>query len=191
MKKYSEYRSFLTAHGLDKVLYRSMNAYACQKILAVVEEIQPQTILEIGRAKGHTMGLFAWACDADIVSIDIVRYPEAEEIAELFPNRIEMLDGTSELCQTGDLQMFDLILVDGDHTYQGCRSDWNNIQDSMTDNCVVLFDDLDHPAGCGKVFEELAEWKELVTADNVPLLGIVRKGVKSLLPPQYSSDWGK
>jgi predicted O-methyltransferase YrrM len=114
------------------------------QILWLVEEQRPKSVLEIGSAAGGT--LYCWCRLADpgamIVSIDLPGgshgggyTPErAEEMHSLFPKdgqRLHLIQGDSHEQQTfaeleGHLDgtQLDFVFIDGDHTYEGVKQDF-------------------------------------------------------------------
>ncbi len=53
-----------------------------------------------------------------------------------------------------------VALIDGDHSYAGCRADWLNLKDRVTD--FIMFDDTDKPGSVRTVFREACkdpEWE--------------------------------
>jgi len=150
-------------HDLWKIInHRIMNPQVCRIIVSLFEEKNRfNNILEIGRSKGHSYGLFKFlAPHSCVVSIDPIYHKEVDKVVELFKDKNYMfITGTSY--EVARLRFkFDLVLIDGDHSYEWCLKDWNNIQNHLAENAIVLFDDLDHPKGCGKVFYEIKNHKK-------------------------------
>jgi len=152
---YEDYVAYMKEHGFfDKMQGRILNPEMCPKIIESLTKLDAKNILEIGRFKGHSLGLFRFICpDAKVVSIDTVNHKEATAIAEHFGG-CELVNGTSDKLKKRT-DKFDFILIDGDHSYKWAKRDWDNVQNVLGSPCIVVFDDLDHGYGCGKAFYEL------------------------------------
>ena len=131
--------------------------------------LQPQRILEIGRCDGHSLGLFRFlAPHATIVSVDPVARMHAQKVIGFMDERARREGGTRTttfIDKTSDkafedglpIQDFDFALIDGDHTYEGAKRDWENVKPLMHKHGVVCFDNLEME--CGKVFYEIDEYE--------------------------------
>lgn len=76
-----------------------------------------------------------------------------EHISDLlsdYPCTVTFLDGESQETipkhMQGNLCFFDLALVDGDHSYEGCKSDLENCADLLKIGGYIVVDDIMHPA---------------------------------------------
>jgi hypothetical protein len=67
-----------------------------------------------------------------------------------FSGRREFLDGNSRdtipALMPEQAEAFDLVLVDGDHSYEGGMADLVNTWPLVQPGCCVLFHDISHPA---------------------------------------------
>lgn len=132
-----------------------------------------KSILEIGRDKGHSLGLFKhlWP-ESKIISIDIVEHKEVFGILDLFKahDSVKLINGGISNLRTE--KIFDLVLIDGDHSYSGAKKDWEGIQQNIKEGSIVIFDDLDHPGGCGRAFFEVVS-KGSYRTEQIEAMGIV------------------
>lgn len=163
MKQYEDYLKLLGGRPLGRRSWRTAH-WLCER------EDNFESILEIGRHMGHSLGLFKYLWpDSRIVSIDIVPRKEALAVIDLFDARdsIELIDG--DVSKLDSSEIFDLVLIDGDHTHSGARADWEGIQQNISKGSIVVFDDLDHPLGCGKAFYEIEGYK----TEQTETMGVV------------------
>ncbi len=137
------------------------------RIVQIMQEKCPYRILEIGRFKGFSLGLFKYFSPIGwLVSIDPVLHIEAVQIASNF-DEVILLTGTTDDIQQIDLtHKFDFVLIDGDHTYDSAKKDWENVKNYLNTGACVFFDNLRHPEGCGRVYDEIdIGVKERVSAE--------------------------
>lgn len=160
MKYYSDYLDFLNEHGLlEASLHRAIRPWLGQFICHLFDCNHFHSILEIGRDHGHSFGLFRWlARESYIVSIDPKPTETAERIAELLDGPYLFLNMKSDDAfeQGSVVGYYDLILVDGNHHEAAARRDWENVLKVAAHQAVIIFDNLDHKDGCGKVFHDIS-----------------------------------
>ena len=104
----------------------------------LVRSLGPATIVEIGRFKGGSTLLMATAMDrgARLISYDLhlpmvrdVYGPEQDALLRTalarygVDDRVELVVGDST--SAAPKQEYDLVFVDGDHTYEGARADYD------------------------------------------------------------------
>jgi O-methyltransferase len=134
-------------------------------LVAVVAERTPRTIVEIGTSKGGTF--YTWcqvaAPDALLVSIDLPDGPYGEGYEESDIPRLRSfaqpdqelrflrvdshLESTrAELIELLGGREIDYLMIDGDHTYDGVRRDFEMYAPLVGDGGLVAFHDiLPHP----------------------------------------------
>jgi predicted O-methyltransferase YrrM len=103
-------------------------------------------ILEIGRFNGGSVFLMACAnSEVPIYSIDIK--PQNDLLlGQLFEmhdvgENVTLIVGDSQHTTYDNIQTFDLLFIDGDHSYDGCKADLNNWFDKLAVGGYVVFHD--------------------------------------------------
>jgi predicted O-methyltransferase YrrM len=151
--------------------------------LDVVKEVEPRTVLEVGTAFGGT--LFGWAQvahpDARLVSVDLPGgiggggyMPEHESHFRNFCGAGQQLScvlGASQLPDTIervraalDGAAVDMMLIDGDHSYEGVSRDFANYRSLAREGGLILFHDIqppppktEQPMGVWRFWREIRE----------------------------------
>jgi len=180
-------------------------------LLKILEFNKPQTILEIGTSNGGSLYLFCKVAtsDATIISIDL---SDGEFGGELYPNwKIPFYQSFKEPNQKLYLirenshdqkainltknflqeKKFDLIFIDGDHTYEGVKKDFEMYSSLLNEDGIIVFHDINKTikenVGVPKLWNEIKsnhpsiEIIDVNGADNYGL-GII---FSSELSPKY------
>jgi predicted O-methyltransferase YrrM len=151
-------------------------------LLELVRELRPQTVLEIGTARGGT--LFLWtrvaAPDALLVTVDQRRL--IGRLGRLSPHalvrlsfardrqRIVLVDAVDSQAQStlervqaalGDRKV-DFLFIDADHSYEGVTRDFDLYSPLVRGGGIVAFHDISpnarsHTHGTVRFWEELKE----------------------------------
>lgn len=131
------------------------------KLLEIVKDLKPKLILEIGTAGGGTLFLFTSTADpeATIISVDLPGgsfgggYPEWKILLyQSFAKgeqKIKLLRADShnpkilELIKTAiDHRMIDFLFIDGDHTYEGVKRDFNMYSSLVKEGGIIALHDI-------------------------------------------------
>jgi cephalosporin hydroxylase len=131
------------------------------ELAKVIEDKKPRTILEIGTARGGTLFLASQlaADDALIVSIDLPDgmygggYPKWKIPFYLSfkkaNQKIELIQGDShsdeiynQLLSILNGRKIDYLFIDGDHTFEGVKKDFDTYTQLLNDKAVVAFHDI-------------------------------------------------
>ena len=176
-----------------------------EAFLARVCELEPRRVLEIGTAYGGTLFALAAAAhpDAHIASLDLpspMGYPpERELLYRAFARagqRLDLVRADSHLPATRDRIValmggsLDLLFIDGDHTYEGVRRDWELYGPLVRAGGLVAFHDIvpgseDVVGGVPRFWAEL---REATAVDEIVAeqeqggygIGVVRVGQADL-----------
>ena len=144
----------------------------------LVKKYKLTSVLELGFGRGY----FSMCCakamndagiDGLITSVD-VNFDEnhLKLLNQSFPNecnRIKLIKGPSHAVVPTLNEKYDLIFVDGDHTYNGVYTDWMNTKDKFKK--FILFDDynfvVSKEIACKTVIDEHVHGnKELILMDR-------------------------
>jgi predicted O-methyltransferase YrrM len=140
-----------------------------RRLLEEVAQVRPQTMLEIGTARGGSLLAFTRLCapDAHVVSIDLPRGPFGGgyplwkvPIYKAFARsgqRLDLVRGDSHSASTFahvrsllGRRKLDFLFIDGDHRYEGVRSDFETYTSLMRPGGIIALHDIaaphpDHP----------------------------------------------
>lgn len=147
-------------------------------MLERVRELQPQRLCEIGASAGGTLYLLTRVArpDAVIVSLDIDTPPHTQRAREKFAResqRVISIQADSQLTETRDLVAdalggaeLDFLFIDGDHSYEGVRADFELYNGMVRRGGLIAFHDInpDRRAedGTGPISGEVPRfWREI------------------------------
>lgn len=127
----------------------------------LVKELKPKTVLEIGTAEGGTLFLFSRLAipDAKIISIDLPGgefgggYPEWKinlyKSFSLPQQRLYLLRENSHSISTCEhvkeiieATPIDFLFIDGDHSYEGVKKDFEMYSPLVKDGGIIAFHDI-------------------------------------------------
>jgi cephalosporin hydroxylase len=141
-------------------------------LLDILDERDPEAVMEIGTARGGT--LFLWmnclASATYYLSLDIgagkrSTFWDNTELYERFvpAKTVEFVRGDSTEPRTIDQvnnvlggRSIDFMFIDGDHSYQGVKADFENYKRFLAEDGIIAFHDIVND-GC----EVPRFWKEL------------------------------
>src|SRR4051812_20065040 len=101
-----------------------MNTYT-EPLAQFARELKPKKLLEIGIGwEGYSTAMWLENCEAKITCVDKRDWgKKGEAYTELFPDRFTFIEGRSENVLPTLKGKYDLIFVDGNHSYEGCKQD--------------------------------------------------------------------
>lgn len=153
-------------------------------IYHLIKKYEIESFLEVGFGRGYSTFCAAMAMEemgkGKITAID-PNFNESflSHLRQIFPDswfsRIDFIKNTSRgyLSDLGPEKRFDFVYIDGDHTYDAVKFDWENTKDRF--NKLLLFDDYHLPskndsgAGiqCSNLIDQIDdESKELIIMDR-------------------------
>lgn len=150
-------------------------------IYALIRKFGISSMLEIGTGRGYATvcaakAMFDSGIRGRIVTVDPALSEEAIGAIGRFPQQwtsmVEFRAGTSTSVVPTLPGSFDLIYIDGDHSYEGTKVDWEMTRGRY--NKFMLFDDYHMPshAGdggiqCARAIDEISDpSKELILMDR-------------------------
>jgi len=150
-------------------------------IYHLIRQHNLSSMLEIGFGRGYATFCAARAFhDAGTVGSIITVDPTFDEqylqaLRGVFPKEwfdmVQFTRGTSQAVLPGLAGSFDLVYIDGDHSYEGTKFDWLNTKDRW--NRFLLFDDYHLPTKgdpgiqCSRLIDEIDDAsKELIVMDR-------------------------
>lgn len=149
-----------------------------QLVLDIADTVKPRVIAEIGTYQGTTaLGLIEvakryhgrpiyWGFDAfgevpayelpykDFPNYDLVSAKLKETGAEIHLVR----GNTRESLKNVNISGLDFVFLDGGHSLETIKNDWDWVESQLNDNTVVIFDDYyvnDDTKGCKNLIESL------------------------------------
>ena len=150
-------------------------------IYSLIKKYKLESFLEIGFGRGYATFCAALAMQelgikGKIVTIDpTIDEEHLKALSNIFPREwFEKIDfiknKSSEILPTID-RTFDMVYIDGDHTYEGVKSDWEGTKDKF--GKFLLFDDYHkkskthHDIDCARLIDQIEdENKELIIMDR-------------------------
>ena len=156
----SEFIEFLFSH-FGGMFRPFQNKVELQRLIARVQELKPQTLIEIGTARGGTLFLLASvsAPNAEVISIDLPAglygggYPRWKgRLYRWFMGEgqcLHLIRANSHDSRTFDKSQrllsgrkVDLLFIDGDHTYEGAKQDYLLYRTLVRPGGLIVFHDI-------------------------------------------------
>jgi len=150
-------------------------------IYSLIRKYKVQSYLEIGFGRGYSAFCAAKAMDEDGIDGKITTVDpnfdknHLQNLGKVFPKswfeKIQFVQAKSEDA-VPTFENFDMIYIDGDHTYEAVKKDWDMCKDKW--NKICLFDDYhlsskeeDKNIQCAKLIDEIENSsKELIIMDR-------------------------
>lgn len=138
---------YLTIHTLQK---RS-EIVALAKAVAA---LKPKTILEIGTARGGTLLIWTSLAAERVITCDLVHRDAQRALLKALPPpgsgcRVELLTGNSHepafkqrVAQALNGAKVDFLFIDGDHTVEGVKADYDDYREFVRPGGLIAFHDI-------------------------------------------------
>jgi cephalosporin hydroxylase len=138
---------YFTIHTLQK---RS-------EILALakaVAALKPRIVLEIGTARGGTLLIWSSLASERVITCDLVHRDAQRALFKALPPpssscQVELLTGNSHeaafkqrVAQALNGAKVDFLFIDGDHTVEGVKADYNDYKEFVRPGGVIAFHDI-------------------------------------------------
>lgn len=153
------------------------------RLAELVSREEPRRLLEIGTGNGGALFALAWAAakGARLLSIDLTLYPAERRILyrTFVRNRdVEVWEADSHLEVTRDRvaahfggHPIDVLFIDGDHTYESVRRDYELYSPLVREGGIIAFHDIVE-GPCEAVGEAPRFWRD-VRPELEPALELV------------------
>ncbi|NBX76272.1 MAG: class I SAM-dependent methyltransferase [Proteobacteria bacterium] len=124
------------------------------QVMEKVKSMNPRCVVEIGAFKGGTLSLFAQMSSPDcrFLSVDIAyRLPEQLALKQLAlkNQKINCISGDSSASQTIQKvkqwlrnDQIDVLFIDGDHSFNGVKADFENYSPFVRPGGLIIFHDI-------------------------------------------------
>ena len=177
---YSEYLSGYSREGARRFNANWRYADIVTVLLALAEQLQPKSYLEIGVRRGRSVSAVASkapACDLYMFDMWVSNYAGMENPGqELVSQELDKFshsgkriftDGNSHqtlkpFFKAHQGLAFDLITVDGDHSYDGAVEDLCDVLPHLKIGGAIVFDDVCHPKH--RYLQDV--WNRLIVDDS-------------------------
>ena len=114
----------------------------------IVREFDATSVLEIGTGNGASTLTFAEA-GAKVLSVDIEDCEDAKNLikSSMLTGQVDFMKGRSENLEFDKDQSFDIVFLDGDHTYQQVTLELNKF--AHLANKFIILHDITNPSHKG------------------------------------------
>lgn len=146
-------------YGVFGLIRPTQVSYEILELLKIIDKTKPKTILEIGTANGGTLFLLSRIAseDAKIISVDLPSkdggYPRWKTLlykAFKKPKQeMHLVRGNSHSNKTFEEVMkvvngnkVDFLFIDGDHSYEGVKKDFELYKELVRDDGFIAFHDI-------------------------------------------------
>lgn len=134
--------------------YRSIRAQQIREeitwLAEIVQSHEPETVMEIGTARGGTLYIWNRFLDSTekIISVDfsidekIIRFFDTFGRTNTIYLREDSQDPETARKIAEEVEEIDFLLVDGDGSYEGVKRDFENYLPLMADDGIIAFHDI-------------------------------------------------
>lgn len=151
----------------------AFSTYDMETLVPAVQAIKPSGVyVEIGVDRGKSLSVARMVSDptVEVYGVDLIDPPIKEVEGAVF------IQGDSATIASTWTKTVDVIFIDGNHSYEGCKADIDAWLPHMAKNGVMLFHDCDaNGPGVERAVKELGEQvKKTVWYDPNPRCGMAK-----------------
>ena len=183
-------------------LYMPQERDEIVQLAKFVYELQPKVVVEIGTKFGGTFMIWNEIAPGIKISVDLVEGIHGgvsrsdtdarnAKFKELYNDSCIFIEGNSHESATYDLlvkaldgKTIDFLFIDGDHTYEGVKEDYETYSSLVSENGYIGFHDIndtqrhrDRDVYVGKLWNELVgEKTEFNVNADWAGIGVIKKG---------------
>lgn len=128
--------------AIDHPYWDQQGTYV-EPLVHLAREFKPKKILEIGLGQ-WAFSTHAWLeeSSAHVTTVDKGDWNSyVPKLEKNYPGRFTFIGGRSEVEVPKLKEKYDLIFIDGDHAYEGCKTDILNCQKVLAKDGIILMDD--------------------------------------------------
>ena len=164
----------LATRGYWNAITPIQNPREIRTLLSIIKQARPKSLLEIGTASGGTLFLLTRvaAPDAKLVSVDLPDGPGGGgyplwkiPLFQEFPlpdQRLELIRNDSHdpavlarVAEHVGEDRLDFLLIDGDHSYEGVKSDFEMYGPLVKSPGMIAFHDIDYVPDVRRLWDEV------------------------------------
>ncbi|MBK8956140.1 MAG: class I SAM-dependent methyltransferase [Saprospiraceae bacterium] len=176
----------------------SQDYYEC--LYRICSFFKPKKILELGSCLGLSgLTLALGNREAEITTVEGNAFLAnfcRETFETTLPGKINVINSSfAEFLKNNPRGGFDMVLIDGDHSYKPTLEYVKSIFHSTADNAVIIIDDIHWSPDMFKAWNEIINWPEIHCSLETYRLGFlfkstrVTKGNFSYIPYPFK-PWG-
>lgn len=128
---------------MDLPTWDGHGAYV-EPLVKFAEEYKPKNVLEIGLGHwGFSTRVWLAHTEAQVTTVDKGDWKGAGAgLTNHYPDRFTFLKGLTDEVLPKLKREYDLIFIDGDHSYEGAKADILNCQKLVKKGGIILLDDV-------------------------------------------------
>lgn len=157
------------------------------KLLDIVSDQSPETVMEIGTFRGGSLYMWSRALKSPkkIISVDIA-YNNMDQLFRQFSNEktLHFVEGDSQNQATEqridgilDEDTIDFLFLDGDHSYEGIKTDFETYEPYVSESGLIALDDIGNEScGVPKFWREISgRYETTVIEDGSSSIGVIHQ----------------